>query len=131
MSLEVSIRLFTHDLSDAILETKGKKLLLGSEKQHPDTDEIIMDYLTGNFEIRQNDEKSTLKLLGFELENDIMWLYVEAPMVENLRVLELSNKIIMDLYSEQKNILNVRDNKKTESQICSKAKPVHKFRFNP
>ncbi len=127
-SLEISMRLFAHDLEDAILLSTKEKLLLGSKKENPKAKEIILTYLKSNFKIIQSERSIEYKLLGFELENDIIWLYVEAPYKQLVRDLEISNSLITDLYEDQKNIINFKVKDKTQSQICTKDKPRYAFK---
>ncbi len=127
-SLEISIRLFAHDLEEAVFRNSKEKLLLGSNKENPKAKELILAYLKSNFEIIQSEKAIAYKLLGFELENDIIWLYVEASYKQIIKDIEISNSLITDLFEDQKNIINFKDKGKTQSQICTKTKPKYSFR---
>lgn len=123
------MRLFAHDLENAILKSKKEKLLLGSKKENPKAEEIISNYLKSNFKINQNDAALKYKFIGFELENDIIWLYLESEIDLKIRDLTISNSVITNLYEDQKNIVNFKYNKKTQSQICTKSKPEYGFKI--
>lgn len=128
-SLEISMRVFTHDLIDAIKGDKEDLLLLGSDKENPEAADIIVKYLNDNFAILQGKHNLDFNFIGFELENDIIWMYLEVPF-KKFSDFQIENKLIMDLYPDQKNIVNFRDSGSTKSQICTKSKPAHSFKIH-
>jgi len=126
-TLEISMRLFSHDLEEAIQKEKDEKLLLGSKKENPEAEKLIGLYVKKHFKIIQADKKLDYKVLGFELENDIIWIYVEAGVSQDISEISVFNDIISDLFEDQKNIINLKNKGKTQSQICTKDKPLHSF----
>lgn len=125
--LEISIRLFADDLEEAIKKETGKILLLGSYNQNPDSEKLIVSYLKNNFIVKQKEAKINFKFIGYEMEKDIIWIYLENPFDPEIEKLHISNTLIISLYEDQKNIINLINSENTKSQICTKTNPAYQF----
>jgi hypothetical protein len=55
------------------------------------------------------------KYLGKKYENDVVYLFAEIENISAIKSIEIKNRILMDAFSEQQNIikLNINNNKKS------------------
>ncbi len=128
-SLEITIKAFAHDIEDAILQENHIKLSLGNSEQDSLSTEEIRKYLSGRVVVKQSDTLLPLKLIGFELETDVIWLYLEAKYLPDNNELSIRNSLIMELFEDQKNIINIRQEGVTKSWICTKSHPEYSFKI--
>jgi len=104
-SLEISIKLFTDDLEAALEEGTTKKLWIGDEREAPETDSLLATYLNKKFNIHVNDEAQIAAFLGKELEADVTWCYLEIMNVSDIKNITVNNRIFMELFDDQKNLV--------------------------
>lgn len=104
---EISIQLFTHDLVPT-LEKRLKKSVNLEKKS--ETDKILFDYLNEKFVLKDKRDSSVKKInwIGKEIETDTVNVYLEIPSEENLEDLSLQNTIFFESFSEQTNLVVVR-----------------------
>jgi hypothetical protein len=111
---EISIQLFTHDLTPLLERKSGKRVEL--DKSSPEIDRIIFSYLNENFILI--DKKGAAKLLkwiGKESDVDSIWIYLEADSTESLENYNLKNTIFFESFPEQTNLVVCRfDGKKAD-----------------
>ncbi len=127
--LEISCRAFSHDIEEAIAKSQGIKLLLGTEKQHTSSQLCLKKYVEEAIKIKVKGESLDISLIGFELEEDIIWLYAQTTKYSDFEDIQVHNSLLMDLFPDQKNIINFNYGKLTRSVICTKNKPTHDIRF--
>ena len=107
-TLEITMKIFTDDLESVLEKNKGDALFLGDEKENEFADEWIEAYLKKFFQLKFNDRSYEMKFLGKEVEYDLTYLYFEIAPLPMFTSLEIQNKILMDLYPEQVNIVHLR-----------------------
>lgn len=108
--LEITIRVFNHDLRP-VLEKVGKRSIdLGSS---PGVDDLIRGYFKQNFEIKdKNGLPLEMNWVGKELENDRAFLYFEIPTKEIPEGYSVKNSIFFESFKKQTNLIVLRAEKK-------------------
>lgn len=119
-SLQVVHKLFVDDLESHIEKQEqaaGKtvRLFLNTEKEHPEANRYIQEYLNQHFQIKVNGKMLQGKFLGKEYENGASWLYVEYPNVPRPKQLYISGNALIGLHEDQNNIINLDINGKKGS----------------
>ena len=98
-SLQVIHKIFVDDL-ELHIEQKAKssgqeiRLHLNTPKEHPRTDAL---------------------LIGKEYENGAVWIYSEFPNLPKPRQLDIQDNLLIDLYDDQNNLVNLEIFGKTGS----------------
>jgi hypothetical protein len=114
-SLQIVMKLFADDI-EAVLENENNvRIILGSEKEHPKTDEYLTKYIGTHFFIEQSRGSKQISFVGKEVDKDYTWVYLE---VENFKVKDetlISNSMLLDYFSEQTNKVNYNNTIKTIS----------------
>ncbi len=126
--LEISTRIFTEDLQTSVLDKTGIKLGLGSGKEFPKADSVLVSYLTETMNFRQEGKDLGVIFIGRELEADVTWIYLETKAgILLTKPLEITNATLQKQFPDQKNLVNLRLGKETISQIHTREHPTYSF----
>ncbi len=104
--LEISHKFFYDDLQSSIERQYKINLHLNTNKENPKAAEYIQRYLSDRFVISCNGERQTTKYVGYEYEEEAIWIYYETPKIQQKGVLQFTNRILFDLYTDQSNFLH-------------------------
>ena len=122
-SLEISMKIFTDDLEDALEVGTSKKIWLGDPKREvPETDSLLANYLERKLTFTVNGEAQTPVFIGKELEADVTWCYLEIKGVTDLKSIAIDNRLLLDLFDEQKNLIHIYANDKEKSLFLRRGK---------
>lgn len=110
-SLQITLRTFPDDLELALNKRNGKKNVRLDRKQ--ETEPLLIAYLQETFQLK-NAKGETVKLswVGMDAGVDSAWLYFEAPMPEGFEGAQLRNGFLFDLYDDQINLVNVKQDER-------------------
>ncbi len=110
-ALQVTLHIFLDDLELALRERgAGEELFLCTEKEHPEADGYLDRYLAKTFRLWVDGRPVAAQYLGKEISDDLMaaWCYLEVKEVPLPRQLTIDNRILMQVYDDQKNIVSIR-----------------------
>ena len=128
-SLEISQKIFWDDLEVQLAELHGGKIDFLKPKDKADLDRKLKQYILQNNEILVNGKKAELGYLGYEIEEDAAWFYLEAKEVAKPQKVEIRNSILHKHFESQQNIINFYLDKKPRSLILIKGKDSGKLTF--
>ncbi len=124
-TLEITTQVFVDDM-EMVLRNKNIELDIYSTSDII-SDSLIKDYFKSVFRIKRNSEILEYEFLGKELLDDILNCYIEVRDINYKDSLIIQNKLLIDLYDSQKNIIHFRGKnenksflmnyKKTENQL--------------
>jgi len=134
-SVQIVHKIFIDDLEKQIevdLKKRGnpQKLNLNSPKENPQTSVYLKEYLKENFSIKLNNKDYTEKYVGQEYEMDAIWIYMEIEKAEVPNKVEISNKILLDIYEDQTDFVHIKINDKKQSGRFERGKTKQIFNFN-
>jgi hypothetical protein len=114
-ALEITIRLFTDDLENALTKiNNGQKVMIGGKNDNSDA--VLSKYIQQHFAIiSPQKQKKTINYLGKEIEGDATWVYVEIPDGQVVKDHILYNDLMQEMFDDQTNLVNFfyGGNKKT------------------
>lgn len=121
-SIQVAQRLFWDDLEAALTEYHREKIdiIKGIPKNKLET--MMSQYLISHNQIQINGKHVRLNYLGYEIEDDAIWFYLEGAFEEHPRHVVIINSVLTDYFDEQKNIVNFYLDKKPKSIVTNKKK---------
>ena len=122
-SLEISLHLFIDDFEDALKTIGAEKLFLCTDRESPIAEEWIEKYLKRKLKIELNGQPVLFKYLGKEPASDYMavWCYMEVTDVENFSSIDITNELLLEIFSDQKNIISILGpGKKKEMMLFQK-----------
>lgn len=115
-SLEITHRIFLDDLEETLrLYSGNEKLDVLKAEDRPTVHLALKEYLSENFEVSVNGRKLEYTYLGEETEDDLMWIYVEVAGVAEVDYIEIDNKLLTEVFSDQMNLVHVYARGKTRS----------------
>jgi hypothetical protein len=130
-SIEASIKININDFEQALQKIYDRKVDLinshGQEKE--EINKLIVDYLQKRFHLKCNSIEMKFDLLGYEREEEGVWIYLEFKNAAVPRVIEIENSILYDNINTQENVVHFELNGKKKSlKVAYPEKNVH-FEF--
>lgn len=117
--VQIAVHLFIDDFESALVKSGSPKLHLCTPKEHQTTDEAIEKYLNSKMKVYIGAKPITATFLGKETSTDKMavWCYLEISNVKNISELTIENKLLNELFNDQKNITDFTVNKKRKAFV--------------
>lgn len=113
----ISCKLFTDDLEEILYLKTKVKFDLTKSLESKTANDAILNYINDHLFISLQNKKIPLKFIGFELEGDVTWIYIEAPMNSSkIKTLTITNTLLCDLTQEQTNLMHINWNGKDFSE---------------
>lgn len=124
-ALEITLHLFIDDLELALESYGQKDLLICTEKENPNAEAYIAQYIEENLEIAIDDNEQPIHFLGKEASEDLMgiWCYLEVTEVSTPQSISATIGFFNELYDDQKNVLQIKyDSDQQEYFLLNKNK---------
>lgn len=106
-SLEIACKMFTSDLEDALKKTTNKSIDIINPKNKPEIEKILFAYITKRLSVNLNGKLKTLKFIGYEKEDEVIWTYMEIEKCEKPKQLIIQNSLLYDFIKEQINLVQI------------------------
>ncbi len=104
-TLDLTWQITAHDLEHALSDVAD--LELGSSEQHPQADSLMSDYLQRHLQLTLTSGPLLLHWIGWELEGENLYCYLQVRDVEDTKGLMVSNGLLHDVFPEQDNIVHL------------------------
>ncbi len=114
-NLEISQRIFWDDLEVALSDLDKSNIDFLNPEDLGRLNSLVEKYLLSNIEILINGDKAKLKYLGYEIEDDAAWFYLESEKVSVPKEVSVSNVLLLEQFESQQNIINFFMEKKPKS----------------
>ena len=121
-SLEISQKIFRDDLENALTGQYKSKVNFLAPGNKAELEKKIKKYILENNDISINGEKLVLYYLGYELEEEAIWFYLEAQKVPFPKTADIRNSILHKNFDTQQNIINFYLGKNPKSLILLNGK---------
>lgn len=109
-SVEITCRMFTDNLEDALEKTYNKQVDLLHPKDKREVELLLLQYIQSNLKIKINGELKSFDIIGYEKEEDAIWTYLEIKEEIKPKTLEIENTLLYKYYSQQINMMHVMVN---------------------
>lgn len=110
-TVEITCKLFTDDLEDALSKTTKQKIDLSKASMKANMDKSVAAYLFKNLKIKTNGKPRTLNYLGFEIDREATNVYLEIQNIPELKTAEVYDTLLYDLFTDQMSIIHIVKNK--------------------
>lgn len=114
-TIEISCRLFTDDLEDALRKQFKVTTDLSAPARHKAMDELLKKYTAAHLQFKANGKVLSLNYVGFEKDREAVLIYVESVPIKGLKKLEVQNSLMYDLFDDQTNIMHMLYNGERKS----------------
>lgn len=105
-TFEISLRVFTDDLQKVLSATnQNKKFILENNDKN---DPFVEAYIKKHFVVMNpKSQKTLINYIGREKEGEATWIYLEMPVNESINGSKIQNNVLIDMFEDQTNILNI------------------------
>ena len=131
-SLQITMHIFIDDLELALEKQGQSKLFVGTEREKKDVNDLIFNYLQKNLSIQLNSKKTNYTWVGKEVTSDkqALWIYLEIKNIREVRNISVENRVLTELFTDQKNIVQVNiPTKKQGYFLLTKSKTLDSTSF--
>jgi hypothetical protein len=94
----------------------------------PSTDSLIHAYLGHRFGLEADGTELKLAWVGKEVEMDATWCYVECPLPSGTKELQVWNRILLERFDDQANIVHFKSAAQTQSLMLDSGRRQGKIR---
>lgn len=126
---EISVRIFTEDLEQAILQYNKNKINLSAPANKALAEKQLTDYIQKNLHLKINGTAVNFQLIGYEIIKESTWTYFEVANVKTINKLEVDCSVLYDFEKTQINILHVKSRGKEKSFKLDNPKRSASFDF--
>ncbi len=109
-NLEMTIKVFADDWNLALGDTLHLR-----EYSLYELHEVYAKYINQHMQFESGGELIQWNYLGFEADGDVYYHYLGSTEIQEPKEIRCQFLVMMDLYEDQKNLLNFRKNGKTTS----------------
>ncbi|WP_304064387.1 DUF6702 family protein [Pedobacter glucosidilyticus] len=106
-TIQISSKIFFDDLEKAIKEESGQDINILKPTDKAALEKLLAAYFQKHLYVVVNNETMPASFLGFEIEGDAAWCYLETEKVSKINKLEVFNDILFKQHDSQINILNI------------------------
>ena len=108
-TVQITMHIFIDDLEVALDKLGQKSLFIGTDKEKKEANTHICQYLFDHFSIKVNNKDVPYEVLGKEPTSDrqALYIYMEIKNVKELRNIFVENKVLTEVFSDQKNIVQI------------------------
>jgi len=128
--LEIMMRVFTDDLELTLRQATNQPELDFLSLTAKGRDEMVAGYLKNHFKISLDGKAQKITYLGHEQEDPALIFYIEVPNVKKWKTIEVQNDIIMEVHTDQSNLVHVTVKEKIRSLRLTKNTPADKLTFD-
>ncbi|RYY61104.1 MAG: hypothetical protein EOO05_07610 [Chitinophagaceae bacterium] len=114
-TLEISCHIFTDDFETAISKEFGGKTDFSKESMKPLMDSLTRKYILNHLSLKVNNRGAALNYVGWERENEAVYVYLQVDGVSAVTQVEVVNTILYNLFDDQMNIVHVKVNGERKS----------------
>ncbi|MEM7087756.1 MAG: DUF6702 family protein [Bacteroidota bacterium] len=129
-SLQIISKLFIDDIEDVLQARYNPSLIMGGEKETEAVSKFLREYILQKLVVEVDGAPVALNYLGHEYENDVVRIYIEVEGVSEFKSISVENKMLMELFEEQQNIIHVKRFKKRKSLVLEADNPKGLLNFN-
>lgn len=129
-SLQIITKIFTDDIEDVLQERYDSSISLNTKKETKAAEEDLKKYLLQKIKIKVNGKSVPLNYIGKEYDTDMVVAYIEVTNLPELKSIEIENKVLMEMFDEQQNIIHLKTPNSRKSLILDKDEPSGKLKFN-
>jgi len=129
-TIQIITKIFTDDIEQVLQERYDSSISMDSENESENVEILLKKYLFKKLKISVNSIPQEIKYIGKEYDMDITKVYFEIENISELISIEVENKVLIDMFSEQQNIIHLKTPESRRSLILDKNKPKGLLNFN-
>lgn len=129
-SVQIVTRIFLDDFENLLKKRYDDTITLDEGEESAATKMYISRYLSDKLKIKINGEEVKFKFIGKKYDLDVMKCFLEVEGVTSIKSLEVSNKVLFDMFEDQQNIIKTKIYAKQKSFLLTSYKSSAVLNFN-
>ena len=105
---------------ELVLKKDDPSLRLAPDNRKELIDSLVNQYFEEKIKIQSNSKPLKLNYLGREYKNDIAVNYIEIDLQDTLEKIEIENKLLLEFFDDQKNIIHFKHKQTRKSFLLHK-----------
>jgi hypothetical protein len=106
-TFEISCKIFTDDFEKVLARNYKTKVDLINPVDRKAMDSLVKKYVLSHLSVNADGRPVRLSYLGFEHDNEAVYSYIQADDISSVKKIDISNKIMHDLFDDQINIMHI------------------------
>jgi hypothetical protein len=106
-TLEITCKIFTDDFEKVLVQNYKTRVDLVNPPDKKVMDSVVKKYVLSHLSISVDGKPGTLSYLGFEKDAEAVFSYVQIENIASVKKVELVNKLMHDIFTDQVNIVHV------------------------
>ncbi len=107
-SIQIISQIFIDDF-ETLLRKRYDETITLAEADEPEIVETYMErYLSDKLRLKVNGDPVEFSFIGKEYKDDITYCYLEIEDISNIKSVEVTNRSLFDVLSEQQNIVRLK-----------------------
>lgn len=117
--IEITSRIFVDDLNAALERRFKVKTHIGEDSETQEDRLKMNQYLLEHFKIKVNGIAKSIVFISKEMENNVVVGYYKINEISSIKSLSVENTSLMEIYSDQQNIIQTNFNGKKQSLLLT------------
>jgi hypothetical protein len=105
-AVQVSVRIFYDDLEKTLNAEYKAAINISKPEDRKKVDQVIENYLKVHLKIKANGKPLALKFVGYEIEEDAAWCYLETTPLPPVQNFNIVNDILFEAHPSQSNMIH-------------------------
>ena len=127
--VEITARIFMDDLNLALEKEFKTKIQLGEKTESSQDVQFLQKYLMKHLKISIDDKEKNIQFLSKEIENNVVIIYLKIVDVKKINSFRIYNNALLELYSDQQNIIQTKFYNKKRNYIFTEDYFVENMNF--
>ncbi|MEP6845734.1 MAG: DUF6702 family protein [Panacibacter sp.] len=128
-SLEISVRIFTDDLENALRKYHTGKIDILHPADKDQMNAYVNEYIQQHLQLKINDKTAELSFVGYEEQSESIWSYLEVKNIDKVNNVNIVNSLLHDYNTNQINMMHikVKDNEQSDKLNYPATTALFKF----
>ena len=114
-TFEISCKIFTDDFEKILGQNYKTKVDLINPPDKKAMDSLIKKYVTTHLSVKADGKPVQFTYLGFEHDREAVFSYIQVDNIASVKKIEVTNKLMHDLFNDQINIMHITVGGKRQS----------------
>jgi hypothetical protein len=128
-SLEISQKIFWDDLEVELNDYSKSKINFLKPANKEELNKLVKKYILEHSDIYINGKRADLNYLGYEIDEDVAWIYLEATNIPLPKNAEIKSSVLLKNFPGQQNIINFYKDKSPKSLRLMEGQTQGKITF--
>lgn len=119
-AIQIIINVFMDDIELALNKDYNIDLQLTTKKELKNNDIYFIKYLKDKLQFKVDGIPKNFNYIGKEYDGDLVYFYIEIENINQLKTIDITNKILIEHFPKQQNLVKSKVDNKHKSVLLSK-----------